>query len=47
LLDIEINLQKALSDAKKQFITKVQSVLDDMKESTRAYINNEVLIEIE
>ena len=47
LLDIEINLQDALLNAKKQFIAKIAQALDDMKELTRAYINNEVLVEIE
>jgi hypothetical protein len=47
LLDIEINLQDALLNAKKQFITKITGVLEEMKELTRAYINNEVLVEIE
>jgi hypothetical protein len=47
LLDIEINLQDALLNAKKQFIAKIAGVLEEMKELTRAYINNEVLVEIE
>ncbi len=47
LLDIEINLQDALLNAKKQFTAKIGGVLEEMKELTRAYINNEVLVEIE
>jgi len=47
LLDIEINLQDALTNAKKQFITKIQGVLDEMRELTRQYINSEVLVEVD
>ena len=46
LLEIEINLQEALKLALKSFYTKVNSVIDVMKELTSAYIG-EVGVEVQ
>jgi len=47
LLDIEINLQDALLVSKKMFTAKVASIIEEMRDLIRIYINNDVLIEIE
>lgn len=47
LLDIEINLQEALTAARKTFIAKVNSIIDLQKELTQNYITNEVMNEID
>ena len=47
LLDIEINLQDALITSRKSFTSKIATIIEEMKELIRVYINNDVLIEIE
>jgi hypothetical protein len=47
LLDIEINLQDALITSRKMFTGKIATIIEDMKEYIRIYINNDILVEIE
>ena len=47
LLDIEINLQDALITSRKSFTSKIATIIEEMKELIRVYINNDVLVEIE
>ena len=47
LLDIEINVQEALTVARKTFIGKISQILDLQKELTQNYITNEVMSEID
>ncbi len=47
LLDIEINLQDALITSRKSFTSKIATIIEEMKELIRVYINNDILVEIE
>lgn len=47
LLEIEINLQSALTEARNKFISKVNQIIDDQKKLTVDYITAEVTPEVE
>lgn len=47
LFDIEINLQEALTAARKTFVNKINDILQVQKDLTQNYVTNDVMGEIE